>query len=442
MTTLESRLMALPLRQPSAGFVDRVLAERPVGTRLSSRTRWRWAWPAAAAILVLSVAALWPWHVGSDRRAEPTIANSITSPNTPAPAALAVSFSMVDGPSHFSEGLAAQRNPVTGNLGFVDTTGRWVIPPTFDYNWTAFQDGLALVGVSIPAPPGRDVLLQEFDRFFIDHAGQKVAIANVDAQGRKFSFCSAFSSGLAVIYQDDQYGYADRQGRVVIPPRYKSAMPFSEGLAQVSEQADDSQGKGIYFIDPSGKAVVTAVRLMGGSEGFREGLAAVRTQENRKYGYIGRDGKFVIEAQFVEAHEFSEGLAAVLLKEGVEPTESHKWGYIDRTGRLVIAASFLRAGPFHEGLAAVATGAAGGDPAWAFVDRTGKVVIPSERCGRHPGRFAHGLARVHLPPGQGAPDRDGYIDHEGKLATVRVLELPAELKPPVGNDEDKSLAGR
>ena len=42
---------------------------------------------------------------------------------------------------------------------------------------------------------------------------------------------------------------------------------------------------------------------------FKEGRAAVRV--GGKWGYIGPDGKVVIEPKYLDAHPFSEGYAAV-----------------------------------------------------------------------------------------------------------------------------------
>ncbi|MBW4574011.1 MAG: WG repeat-containing protein [Aphanothece sp. CMT-3BRIN-NPC111] len=81
------------------------------------------------------------------------------------------------------------------------------------------------------------------------------------------------------------------------------------------------------------------------AESFSEGLALV--QVNNHYGYIDKTGKIVIAAQFAAAQSFNEGLAAVLLPDG--------WSYIDQTGRNIAKARYKQAGSFSEGLAAVRT---------------------------------------------------------------------------------------
>jgi hypothetical protein len=58
---------------------------------------------------------------------------------------------------------------------------------------------------------------------------------------------------------------------------------------------------------------------------FTKGICPV--MEKGKWGYIDREGKFVIPPRFDEAKEFDGGLARVKL--------GTKIGYIDRMGRYV-----------------------------------------------------------------------------------------------------------
>ena len=79
---------------------------------------------------------------------------------------------------------------------------------------------------------------------------------------------------------------------------------------------------------------------MGGS------LFPVRV--NDRYGYIDQRGKLVIKPQFIDAREFSEGLARVWVAGG-----KGRWGYVDLTGKMAIPAQFEWAEDFSEGLAVV-----------------------------------------------------------------------------------------
>ena len=74
-------------------------------------------------------------------------------------------------------------------------------------------------------------------------------------------------------------------------------------------------------------------------------------REGNDYGYIDISGKVVIKPQYVDAHSFSEGLAAV----GVQTSDSlyPVWGFIDSSGAWKIKPHFAHAREFHDGFAVV-----------------------------------------------------------------------------------------
>jgi hypothetical protein len=94
-------------------------------------------------------------------------------------------------------------------------------------------------------------------------------------------------------------------------------------------------------------------------------------QQGKKWGYIDKTGRVVIPFKFDSADEFSEGLAAVGIKE--------KTGYIDNTGNLVIPPRFLSGYPFSSGMALVITGEFIKDRyhmhKLGYINRSGKLVI-------------------------------------------------------------------
>ncbi len=76
---------------------------------------------------------------------------------------------------------------------------------------------------------------------------------------------SIFSESLAGVKIGDKWGFIDRSGKQVIPPKFDNVYPFSEDLAAVM-----IQGK-YGFIDRSGKQVIppTFDRVFS----FKSGLA-------------------------------------------------------------------------------------------------------------------------------------------------------------------------
>lgn len=69
-------------------------------------------------------------------------------------------------------------------------------------------------------------------------------------------------------------------------------------------------------------------------------------KQNEKWGCVDTQGKVIVQPQFSEARDFSQGLAAVC------QSEKH-WGFIDKNGKLVIPAIYLSAQPFSEDVAVV-----------------------------------------------------------------------------------------
>ena len=63
--------------------------------------------------------------------------------------------------------------------------------------------------------------------------------------------------------------------------------------------------------------------------------------KDKKCGYIDKTGRLIIPFKFDSAGKFSEGLAAVRIKE--------KTGYIDATGKFVIPPPSLSGFPFSDG---------------------------------------------------------------------------------------------
>lgn len=284
----------------------------------------------------------------------------------------------------FSEGLAYVE--ATGFRGFIDRAGKPVIKISDDLVANDFHEGLAAVGT------------REWWRGrswgYIDRSGRLVI-------GRQYSFADDFSEGLAGVEVGGKYGFINKQGEAVIPPRFElrkdqrhsnlivSSRRFSEGLACVK---------------------------VGGLYGY--GL----------YGYINKKGDFIIPPQFARAQEFSEGLAWVATKD--EKTNVvNKVGWIDKTGRWVVTGvngrTFSRGLPelfsyaneledwrYSEGLVPFIVYSSG-RVLQGYMDRRGEVAIRPAEFDRV-GPFVGGLARVEFAS-PGLVGEYGYIDKTGRF---------------------------
>lgn len=121
-------------------------------------------------------------------------------------------------------------------------------------------------------------------------------------------------------------------------------------------------------------------------------------KSNNLYGYVDQHGIVVIPPRFSDAHDFSEGLAAVK----VDKT----WGYINRQGEMVIQPRYNRVGDFHESLTAVFDG-----DYWGFSNKEGILAVPCQY--QDVGVFSEGLAPVRKN------NKYGFINQKGQ----RVIDL-------------------
>lgn len=89
--------------------------------------------------------------------------------------------------------------------------------------------------------------------------------------------------------------------------------------------------------------------------------ALARVVHKGDYGFINKTGEMVIPAEFKEAGDFSDGLAAAY--------DGDKWGYIDATGNWAIQPQFDRAKSFDSGVGIVEK-----DGKWIYINKSGEVL--------------------------------------------------------------------
>lgn len=145
------------------------------------------------------------------------------------------------------------------------------------------------------------------------------------------------SEGLAKITVNEKSGFINRDGQIVIKPKYTMASCFSEGLAAV-----EINGKW-GFINQTGKLIVPA--KFDAAANFSDGLALVKVGE--LWGYIRQTGDFAIAATYEEAGSFSEGFAVVSYYDKDYVWTSHKsskgkwlYNFIDEQGKLKFPSGF------------------------------------------------------------------------------------------------------
>lgn len=289
----------------------------------------------------------------------------------------------------YSNGLSAYYE--NGLWGFVSPSGKVVIAPAFeevaDYNGTSAlvkQNGkwgaVNYYGDFIHAC--------EYDS--ISEFEDGVAMAEKDGvksylyeDGKKKTLPTAyefypFSDGFARIKdaKSGKWGYADTKGVIRINPRYDSATDFNSGLAVVTQggkaysvnKAGDR--KSLSFVPDSSLVVFgngagyfknSAGNLSFFTKGFRvvqgeysevndfsDGLARVKDTKGVTH-YLNEDGiKALTLKDYADAGNFCEGKAWV--------RKNGKYGYVNTKGSLVVDTLFSYASDFNSQLAYVARG--------------------------------------------------------------------------------------
>lgn len=311
----------------------------------------------------------------------------------------------------YSDGLAAVKTE--NGWGFVDENGDFAIEPAFEAVGS-FSEGLCAAITEAGEQWG-----------YIDKSGKVV----VEGQ---YTAAAEFSDGFALVKRGNYYEYTDKEGnilKVTVPEKtaedgtktesqtltsFSDASSFSEGIARV-EIGDMSA-----YINTDGEIIAEGFLT---SNPFSEGLCSVNftVEKEDLNGFIDKEGKTVIEPKYLDAGNFSEGLAPFKAKisdgtvssSGVSTGAVYAWGYLNAEGAEVIAASYDNVYGFKNGLSRVSENIAASVYAYSFINSDGKTVTDGTYT------FAYdmtgdGLARVAK-----TEDKQtvwGFIDKNGAEA--------------------------
>lgn len=154
------------------------------------------------------------------------------------------------------------------------------------------------------------------------------------------------------------------------------------------------------YIDREGKFVINP--QFSYATVFRDGVALVKTTGDKpKFGYINPEGKFMIQPLYIHATVFNEGIAFVVA-ENAAPTAINVRGETLFTLQNAEQVTY-----FKEGLAAFSVTTDNEGEKWGFVDTEGKVKISPQFLSA--GSFSEGKCGV-----SSEKNKYGYINTEGK----------------------------
>lgn len=233
----------------------------------------------------------------------------------------------------FSEGLAAIRGSGESQYAYMNKKGEIVIPEFQAYSASPFQGGIAPIEIS------------KRNTQFIDKKGNVVFKCQPEYR------CYGYKDGYYIM---DNH-VIDLKGNIIVPPKYVKTSEPSEGYCGVLFRGENMNLLwGFYNIDKNIEAIhpqYDDVRI------FSEGLAAVK--QNKKWGYINKQGDLIIPYRFNEAYNFQKGFAFVKSDEG--------YAIIDKQGKMVKRLNFeYFGGDFSEGLAVIER-----NGKWGYTDING-----------------------------------------------------------------------
>lgn len=297
--------------------------------------------------------------------------------------------------------------------GYIDRTGKWAIEPQYLYA-ACFINGFAIV---------QD---KDEDFHFITPKG-KDAFGKLDCKT-----VTPFFEGYASLYSGDGWGIINTKGEWALasakdttsPYKYSAPLIFNEGKCFDDFKYIDTSGNTIFEFSEKDRGYTN--RLNDGYKDTRPIFKSFHQDRvfygHRMYDAQGKvltdftfnDFKQVIIATYQDELIFHEDLCAA--KDPI----THVWGYIDKDGTWVIKPQFEVAYSFSQGLAMVL------DPAsdnYGFIDKNGDWKIPPRF--RQPDDYAGDLSctfdangRVFvwadLPDGSNSSCmRRGWIDTDG-----------------------------
>ena len=303
-------------------------------------------------------------------------------------------------------------HPVNVNnwWGAMNQRGRLVIYPEFDWVDASYNGWVRIVvagetgyirSVIRGTPDVKDSKLIIAPRFaYADRFQEKFAIVGdgekfgfIDITGKrrtklKYDEALRFKDGLAAVRVGSRCGFVDVRGKLTIALKFARVRSFNDDVAMAQRPAKGQRPGIMGYINRRGRYVWRdADRRYDDLGDFYDGYAKARV--GRKWGYITKTGKLIIEPRFRDARDFHNGFAAVRV--------DGRWGYIDKRGKLKIRPRFDTADDFDASLAMVSI-----DGEFGYVDKVGKLKIKTKFTYAEP--FVRGCAVVALGPGF------GYID--------------------------------
>lgn len=319
----------------------------------------------------------------------------------------------------FSEELAVVK--LEGKFGYINKTGQWAAKPRFQAAGD-FSEGLAPVntekGVHFIDKHGTEILKINCDEARPFESGLAAVRVGrlwgiIDKGGRflhkpQFTHIHPDDSDFLYIHNADGLrGLMNRQGKIVVPPKYG----FIGGFQQNGFAMIDTESMGLppefWLIDREGQ-LIPGPMLPFDAANRHKSIAFFPKRLDEKWGIVNDAGEFVIAPRFTNVEMLAVGVLGV--------QDRQKWGMVDlENGKLIVEPTYYSISRFSEGLAATRPDPPNFPPAkgdWVgYIDLSGRLVIANKFASG--GSFNMGIAQVGILY-HGDMDLY-YIDKEGRF---------------------------
>lgn len=298
---------------------------------------------------------------------------------------------------------AAIRDGALVRWGLVDKKGNWVVEPQYEIIPTPFFEVVPAAIISIRGDE-EDSKTTKTEREFV----------LLDLKGH-LVFPFAFEkivegSRDGLVMQSGEKGVKIYRPSPNMPLKINSLSSLVQASAgfEICWMPGSAIGMAqerIYVIIDSKGNLVVAPGVWDKIGMFSEGLSSV--QKNGKWGFIGRDGKVVVELRFDDVEPFSGGFSIIRIGKFC--------GIIDKEGKEVIPAIFSRISILGDGVFSVSHGGV-----WGLMDDQGVMLVSPRFCEITP--FAPGLWRVSTDGRSWwIINRDGHQVTETKYISISEL---------------------
>lgn len=243
---------------------------------------------------------------------------------------------------------------LNGRWGIIDLTGKFIIDPIFD-NTDYFIDGLAGVKIG-EGKSGKWGFVDTNGHFVIDPLYVDFKDFYVDT-----------TPAAKLVGEDKKWGVIDRKGNVIVDFKYDKVEYFNQyGLAEVEVYGPEGY-EGV--VDKTGRCVLTVEIDHEPRITVTEDIICVR--KDSLYALADRNGKYITDFQFENVCEFDEGIGRTIV--------GKKYGFVNKKGKFVIEPKYDWADRFKDGYCNVyINNDSNGKNMKYRIDKTGKVVSEEE----------------------------------------------------------------